>query len=78
MYDRSTQIRVKKALKNLSSQDFLNFGLNHVAYIKVVDNDGLKHYSIHSADGHDLFQSPSLAHAIIETRLHDLEPVTVH
>lgn len=78
MQDKSSTLRIKKALKNLSTQDFLNFGLHHIAYIRLVETDGIKHYSIHSADGQDLFQSPNLDQAIVETKLYDLEPVTVH
>ena len=38
-------------LRQISSQDFMAFGVNDLAYIKVVDVDGSTGYAIHAADG---------------------------
>ncbi len=80
MTDRqiATSQKTKIALKNLSMQDFKNFGLQQIAYIKTVQKNDDIIYSIHSADGTEISTMDSLNEAIIATRQGNLEPVTVH
>ena len=73
-----TNPKVKTVLKNLSMQDFKDFGMQQIAYIRAVDNDNNTIYSIRSADGEEISVMDTLDQAIIATRQNDLEPVTVH
>lgn len=65
-------------LKALSRQDFLNFGMREMAYIKSVQVYDRKAYAIHAADGTTLSIMESLDTALIAVRHNDLEPVTLH
>lgn len=64
-------------LKNLSTQDFLSFGIQDVAYVKPVDTERGEQYAIHAADGTPLSVMDSAAMAISAIRDNDLEPATV-
>ena len=76
---RAAEENVKTMLKNLSLQDFKDFGLKQIAYIRTVQgNDNNIIYSIHSADGKQLYAAETLNQAIAATRQNELEPVTVH
>lgn len=66
------------ALKALSKQDFLNFGIQQVAYIRPVQVENRQAYAIHAADGTPLSVMDTLGTAVIAVRHNDLEPVTVH
>lgn len=68
----------KAALKNLSVQDFRNFGLHQIAYIRPLYQDGDKKYAIHGADGAYIAAESDLQKAIVTARHKDLEPVTLH
>lgn len=65
-------------LKNLTPQDFLNFGLHQVAYIKQVKVQDKTGFMIHAADGTPLSMMDTLDTASTLVRHNDLEPVTVH
>ncbi|EWY37985.1 hypothetical protein N825_15125 [Skermanella stibiiresistens SB22] len=65
-------------LRQISSQDFVAFGVNDLAYIKVVDVDGSTGYAIHAADGTPLTVMPEREAAFAAVRQHELEPVSVH
>ena len=65
-------------LRQISSQDFMAFGVNDLAYIKVVDVDGSTGYAIHAADGTQLTIVPERETAFAAVRQHDLEPLSVH
>ncbi|PCI54884.1 MAG: hypothetical protein COB36_08475 [Alphaproteobacteria bacterium] len=73
-----TNPKVRTALKNLSVEDFKDFGMQQIAYIRAIDNDNSTIYSIRSADGEEISVMDTLDQAIIATRQNDLEPVTVH
>ncbi len=67
-------------LKNLTSQDFLNIGLDQVAYIKelpVIGNEN-RSFSIHAADGSQISLMNSYDKALASVRIKDLHAVTVH
>lgn len=67
-------------LKQLTIQDFLNVGLDQVAYIKCVEGnlDSSDIYSIHAADGSQISVMDSYDTAVAAIRINDLFPVTVH
>lgn len=66
-------------LKHLSIQDFLDVGLNQVAYIKRQnDNQNQELFSIHAADGSQISVMDTYDLAVATIRVNDLHPVTVH
>lgn len=73
-----TSPKIRAILRNLSVEDFKDFGLQKIAYIRPIDKDDNIAYSIHSADGEEISVMDTLAQAIIATRQNDLEPVTLH
>lgn len=73
-----TNPKVRTALRNLSVEDFKDFGMQQIAYIRAVNNNDSTLYSIRSADGEEISVMDTLDQAIIATRQNDLEPVTVH
>lgn len=70
-----TPPKVKKALKNISVQDFQNFGLHQIAYIRNVEYRG---YIIYAANGKEVDSAESLDKALIKAKQEHLEPVIVH
>ena len=69
---------VKTALRKLSTQDFKNFGLHQIAYIKSVKHDTGTHYVVYSADGQELDILQTRNEAIMSARTKDLDPVILH
>lgn len=78
MTTKETQTDFRSALKGLSTQDFKNLGVQHIAYIRSVNVDSKTFYAVHAADGQKLSIMGSLEDAISATRHNSLEPVTVH
>ncbi|MGB4108170.1 MAG: DUF1150 family protein [Alphaproteobacteria bacterium] len=64
--------------KGLSAQDFRNFGVQQLAYIRPVMIQNRPAFAIHAADGTPLSVMDTRDTAIIAVRHNDLEPVTVH
>lgn len=65
-------------LKELSTQDFMNFGVHQIAYIRPkVNTKGKKIYAIFSADGHEISTAKSEELAIITARQNELDPVAI-
>lgn len=69
---------VSALLKNISTRDFLNFGVQQVAYIRPVMVENKTAYAIHAADGTPLSVMESMDTAVIVVRHNELEPVTLH
>lgn len=67
----------RNLLRNLSSQAFLTFGVNQIAYVRSVSVNGQTAYALHAADGLALTVIDSLDGAIMAARQNDLEPVTL-
>ena len=67
-------------LKQLTAQDFLDVGLDQVAYIKQIESgsEAIAHYAVHAADGSQLSVMDSYDTAIAAVRMNDLFPVTLH
>ncbi len=64
-------------LQNLTNQDFLNFGVQHLAYVKPIKIDGKTSYAIHAADGTPLSVMESMQEAILTIRQNALDAVIV-
>lgn len=69
--------QARNLLRNLSTQAFLTFGVNQIAYIRTVQEGGETAYGLYAADGSELALIDSLNGAIMAARQNDLEPVTL-
>ena len=65
-------------LRNISAQDFLAFGIHQLAYIRPVNVDGQKVWSLHAADGTALAVQNNPHLAAVLARQNDLEPVALN
>ncbi len=66
---------VKKVLKNLSVQDFKDFGLHQIAYIRDTKNSG---HIVFGANGQEICRADTIESALVKAREEHLEPVVVH
>jgi hypothetical protein len=74
-HDQSSAARIMKAL---TVQDFLNFGLGHIAYVRQQDmGDGVI-WAVYAADGTPLASHETAEEAVSAVRYEDLKPVRVH
>ena len=80
MADENHEIETKNKmfLRTLSVQDFRDFGLHQIAYIRKIERAGETGYSICAADGEEITVMETRDQAIMATRHNDLEPVTLH
>ncbi|HCI47216.1 MAG TPA: hypothetical protein DFI00_07965 [Rhodospirillaceae bacterium] len=62
----------------LTTQDFLTFGINDVAYIRTIMEDGAEKYAVHAADGTELAVIDHLGQAIATIQHNELEVASVH
>jgi hypothetical protein len=68
-----------KILRNLSQQDFLGFGLDHIGYIRPYEDEKHKGgYALYAANGALLSVQETLDVIIMLAHHNDLHPVTVH
>ena len=65
-------------MKELSTQDFLRFGLEHIAYVRPGDLNERTAWSIFSADGKRISVHLTEEAAVAASRQRDLKPVRVH
>ncbi|MCB9990322.1 MAG: DUF1150 domain-containing protein [Rhodospirillales bacterium] len=68
---------VAAMLRNLSHQDFKDFGTELMAYVKPVQKDGRAVYALYAADGKLLGVQDSASLAVAMGRHNGLEPVSV-
>lgn len=67
-----------RRLQALTTQDFLNVGIDHIVYIRP-NNSGMNMtYDIFAADGTPLAEQKSWETAAALARQNNLEPVMVH
>ncbi len=66
-----------QALRHLTAQDFLAFGVQQIAYIRPVMMNGAAAFAIHAADGTPLAFHENAETAKALTRQNELEPVTL-
>lgn len=65
-------------LRDITTKDFKEFGVQQIAYIRAIDNGSDTDYSVHSADGEQIGIFESRDAAIVGALQRDLEPVTTH
>lgn len=66
------------SLRGLNAQDFLNYGVQHLAYIRPVQEGGKVLYGIFAADGKSLVMLDNHDAALAAVLHNNLEPVSVH
>jgi hypothetical protein len=69
---------VMNDIRHLSSREFFALGVQNIAYVKEVTEDGVTGYAIHAADGSRLGLAETRDLAIVALKQHDLEPHSVH
>lgn len=72
------QALARQILRGLSPQDFLQFGLHQIAYIRPVRIMDRAAYALHAADGSTLSVIENFDDAVMTARQSDLQPVTLH
>ena len=80
---KDLDITFEKNIKDeLSVQDFLNVGLDQIAYIREIKSDDSElhdnDFIVYGADGSQISIMDSYDTAMVAIRLNDLFPVTVH
>ena len=65
-------------LKSISPQEFALWGIQDIAYIRMIMVDGRRGFEIRAADGTPVAVMKSLALAQAAVRQNDLEPLSVH
>lgn len=64
--------------KELSKDDFLDIGMNQIAYVKPMKVDEEKSaYSVHAADGTQISVMDTYDTAVAAVRFNDMYPVTL-
>ncbi len=66
------------ALKELSPKDWADFGVNDLAYLKLIEEEGEPRYAIHAANGTPLAVMDTRATAQAAILQNELEAVSVH
>jgi len=66
------------SLRNLSRNDWAQFGAQQIAYIRPVTVDGIAAVSIHAADGTPIGAAPNAELAIAAILQHEMAPALVH
>ena len=62
----------------LTANDFEALGVQHMAFVKKVEEGGSVQWAIFAADGTPIGIAPSRDVAFAAVRQHDLEPYSVH
>jgi hypothetical protein len=67
-----------EGLRQLSAQELGLLGMNDVAYVKPIVDNGTQAFAVHAADGTRIavIANRDLAFAVV--RQNDMEPVSVH
>ena len=68
----------RQALAAMSPQDLGTLGLNQVAFIKPIHEEGAEHYVVHAADGMAVRLFPTRELAELAIRQSDLQAVSLH
>ena len=69
---------VKNKLRNITQQDFLNFGADHIAYVRSVNVEGIDKAGLYSAEGKLIAVLASEDMAGVAARSHNLDVMPLH
>jgi len=67
-----------EGIRRLSARELGLLGVNDVAYIKRIVEDGTEGFAVHAADGTRIAVLADREFAFIVVRQNDMEPVSVH
>jgi hypothetical protein len=67
-----------EGLRQLSARELGLLGMNDVAYIKRIVDDGTEAFAVHAADGTRIAVMADRDLAFVVVRQNDMEPVSVH
>jgi len=67
-----------EGMRQLSPRELVMLGMNDVAYVKRVVEDGTEVFAVHAADGTRMAVIPNRDLAFAVVRQNDMEPVSVH
>src|SRR6266849_3993908 len=67
-----------EGMRQLSARELVMLGMNDVAYVKRVVEDGTEAFAVHAADGTRMAVIPNRDLAFAVVRQNDMEPVSVH
>ncbi len=67
-----------EGMRQLSARELVMLGMNDVAYVKRVIEDGTEVFAVHAADGTRMAVIPNRDLAFAVVRQNDMEPVSVH
>jgi hypothetical protein len=69
---------ISAIMKDLTTRDFLKFGVDHISYIRPAPLNARQAWSIFSADGQKISVHLTEDAAMAASRQRDLRPVRVH
>ncbi len=78
MVGKNNEICTRVDLRNMSTQDLKDLGVNYVAYIKPVKDSDKELFAVYSADGGQISVTTSYEDAVLSLLSNMLEPVTIH
>jgi len=67
-----------EGIRELSARELGMLGMNDVAYVKRVVEDGTEGFAVYAADGTRMAVVPNRDLAFAAVRQNDMEPVSVH
>ena len=67
-----------EGIRQLSERELGLLGINDVAYVKAVADDGAGAFAVHAADGTRIAVLANRDLAFVMVRQNDMEPVSVH
>ena len=67
-----------EGMRQLSPRELGMLGMEYLAYIKPVVEDGVEAFAVCAADGTQMAVIPNRNLAFAVVRQHDMEPVSVH
>lgn len=70
--------RPQADMRHMTVRDLALWGLQDVAFVKLVTEGETQGWSIHAADGSHIGLAPDREVAFAAVRQHDLEPLSVH
>ena len=65
-------------IRQLSVRELGLLGVNDVAYVKRIVEDGKEAFAVHAADGNRIAVLPNRDYAVAVIRQNDMEPMSVH
>ncbi len=72
------QLQFIEGMRQLSARELGMLGMEDLAYIKPVVEDGVEAFAVCAADGTQMAVIPNRNLAFAVVRQHDMEPLSVH